>query len=356
MPDELYDQDGYQYERNWAGNWVEKQGLFGGHDHDSSPAYDREPARGGLFGGQEYSWDGKPLYRKRDSDDGGGSSGGYGLEGLLALLLLILYLAVLAVTLAVIATPILAPLFLKHSESLEKRGATKEAVTWRNRGRIASIVAIPIVPLLATMLGVGLISAIFASTAELQFLFIIISIPTLIIPLTIIGLYPTAKQYLRHFPISKQNGAINDAPGRLFVWIINTTQAFIAKIRFSPQPLYKWHSSDQNAKSNYTVGTTDRSARQPIARLVSGQGQSHPMTVEPFLIGRSKVCDLRLTDKDASRVHARICFAHGSWYIQDQDSAAGIYINGQRQAAVRLYSGDQIQICSHLFTFYPNRS
>jgi eukaryotic-like serine/threonine-protein kinase len=47
-------------------------------------------------------------------------------------------------------------------------------------------------------------------------------------------------------------------------------------------------------------------------------------------IGRGPGMDLSLNDNSVSRVHARLCFARGAWYIEDLNSANGVWVNGKR--------------------------
>ncbi len=65
-----------------------------------------------------------------------------------------------------------------------------------------------------------------------------------------------------------------------------------------------------------------------------------------FTIGRSSQNSLQIPDTRVSRQHARIRCAQGAWFIQDQGSAAGTFVNGQPVQAGRLNNGDQIAIGS----------
>jgi hypothetical protein len=76
-----------------------------------------------------------------------------------------------------------------------------------------------------------------------------------------------------------------------------------------------------------------------------------PLVRDTWLIGRGSDCDLRLQESSVSRHHALLRYAQGAWYIQDQGSAKGILINGQRTNAARLHTGDQITIAGSSFIF-----
>jgi pSer/pThr/pTyr-binding forkhead associated (FHA) protein len=69
-----------------------------------------------------------------------------------------------------------------------------------------------------------------------------------------------------------------------------------------------------------------------------------PLTKASLLIGRGSACDLRLDDRSVSRQHARLRYAQGAWFIQDQGSRGGTYVNGAPVTACRLNSGDVIKI------------
>lgn len=73
-------------------------------------------------------------------------------------------------------------------------------------------------------------------------------------------------------------------------------------------------------------------------------GRTIPIYSDSFTIGRSSACDLAVPDQAVSRQHARLVFARGAWFVQDQGSKHGIILNGHRVRAARLNSGDRIQI------------
>lgn len=83
------------------------------------------------------------------------------------------------------------------------------------------------------------------------------------------------------------------------------------------------------------------------AYLVVESGRAAALTVElkdGLLIGRSAKCDLVLEELNVSRVHARVSWRDGGWYIEDNDSTNGLYVNGKRAASSLLRPGDRIQV------------
>jgi hypothetical protein len=95
---------------------------------------------------------------------------------------------------------------------------------------------------------------------------------------------------------------------------------------------------------------------QPVsgARLELVRGTApHLVSIQgvDFLVGRSSQSHLRLSDRQVSGAHARLRFAQGAWFIQDQDSSNGTFINGKQVKAQRLNDGDQIRFGDTTFTF-----
>jgi pSer/pThr/pTyr-binding forkhead associated (FHA) protein len=71
-----------------------------------------------------------------------------------------------------------------------------------------------------------------------------------------------------------------------------------------------------------------------------------------FFIGRGSGNDLILMDASVSRSHAVLRYAQGSWFIQDQQSKGGLFLNGKRVQASRLSEGDRIGIGGQVFIFH----
>jgi signal transduction histidine kinase len=80
-------------------------------------------------------------------------------------------------------------------------------------------------------------------------------------------------------------------------------------------------------------------------------GRTYHTGNEPMVIGRSSD-QIHLSDNAASRRHAEIRPANGTWVLDDLDSANGTYLNGQRIIApTELKHGDQIKLGSTLLVF-----
>jgi len=82
-------------------------------------------------------------------------------------------------------------------------------------------------------------------------------------------------------------------------------------------------------------------------------GSTIPIQTGDFSIGRGRENHLQLRDLRASRLHARIRYAQGAWFIQDQNSSGGTSVNGKPVRAARLNPGDQITIGDTILIFRP---
>jgi len=79
------------------------------------------------------------------------------------------------------------------------------------------------------------------------------------------------------------------------------------------------------------------------------------ITNDAFSIGRATASQLHLEDKTVSRNHAVFRYSQGMWFLQDQESSAGTFVNGIRTYAVRLNDGDEIGIGPYKFQFRLNQ-
>jgi hypothetical protein len=73
-------------------------------------------------------------------------------------------------------------------------------------------------------------------------------------------------------------------------------------------------------------------------------GHAHPITSRSFVIGRSRECDLRVTDGNASRRHAEIAQEGSVYVLVDLGSTNGTELNGRRVTRQELTDGDRITI------------
>jgi len=68
-------------------------------------------------------------------------------------------------------------------------------------------------------------------------------------------------------------------------------------------------------------------------------------------IGRSPDCPVFLDDVTVSRKHAVVLERDGHWFIEDQGSLNGTFVNRRRVESAELSDGDEIQIGKYRLTF-----
>jgi hypothetical protein len=94
------------------------------------------------------------------------------------------------------------------------------------------------------------------------------------------------------------------------------------------------------------------SPRQAGTRaLLVGEDKRTVVAGDPFVIGRSRECDLVLDDPNVSRRHAELRRDDDGWAVHDLGSTNGIKLNGNRSRGGRLSPGDEITLGVSRLTF-----
>jgi hypothetical protein len=93
------------------------------------------------------------------------------------------------------------------------------------------------------------------------------------------------------------------------------------------------------------------SPRQDSRALLVGEDKRTVVSGDPFVIGRSRECDLVLDDPNVSRRHAELRREDGGWAVVDLGSTNGIKLNGKRSRGGRLNPGDEITLGLSRLTF-----
>ena len=78
--------------------------------------------------------------------------------------------------------------------------------------------------------------------------------------------------------------------------------------------------------------------------LLSFAGEQYALPDHPVVIGRSKDCDIRLTDPNVSRRHAEIRPDGDGYVVVDLDSTNGIEVDGKRVKELTLSDGDRFTL------------
>jgi hypothetical protein len=89
-----------------------------------------------------------------------------------------------------------------------------------------------------------------------------------------------------------------------------------------------------------------------VVRSGGGRAGEHfaPQS-ERTSIGRSPDCDIFLDDVTVSRRHAVLIRRDGEFFIEDQGSLNGTFLNRRRIESSRIADGDELQIGKYRLTF-----
>jgi hypothetical protein len=92
---------------------------------------------------------------------------------------------------------------------------------------------------------------------------------------------------------------------------------------------------------------------EPEAEVVSlsYEGKEHRVEGRRVLIGRSKECDIQLTDPNVSRRHAELRQEGMTYWIVDLGSTNGVEVDGRRTKRAKLADGDSFTLGSTEIVF-----
>jgi hypothetical protein len=105
-----------------------------------------------------------------------------------------------------------------------------------------------------------------------------------------------------------------------------------------------------------SVALEDLRAEGPALVVRAGGGRAgetfHPDAgAERVTIGRSPDCDIFLDDVTVSRRHAVLVQRDGRFYIEDQGSLNGTFLNRRRIETAPLDDGDELQVGKYRLVF-----
>ena len=80
-------------------------------------------------------------------------------------------------------------------------------------------------------------------------------------------------------------------------------------------------------------------------------GETFSVDAEQTTIGRSPDCGIFLDDVTVSRKHAILVERDGGFFIEDQGSLNGTFVNRRRVESAELEDGDELQIGKYRLTF-----
>jgi hypothetical protein len=78
--------------------------------------------------------------------------------------------------------------------------------------------------------------------------------------------------------------------------------------------------------------------------LLVGDGRRNVLSGTRVVLGRSRDCDIVMSDPNVSRRHAEVRREDGGWSIVDLGSTNGIKVNGQRVEQATLRDGDRVTL------------
>ena len=98
------------------------------------------------------------------------------------------------------------------------------------------------------------------------------------------------------------------------------------------------------------VSAEELGLEREIATL-TWDGQRHELDKRRVVIGRSKDCDIQVSDPNVSRRHAEVRQEGAAHWVVDLDSTNGTEINGRRLKRAKLRPGDTITVGSTELVF-----
>lgn len=84
--------------------------------------------------------------------------------------------------------------------------------------------------------------------------------------------------------------------------------------------------------------------------VLNGRKFELPPTIKRLSVGSDPACNLEVRSPAMSRRHARFERRDDGWYVIDENSATGTYIDGVRVTERRLRDGDKVQVGDTLLT------
>jgi hypothetical protein len=120
----------------------------------------------------------------------------------------------------------------------------------------------------------------------------------------------------------------------------------------APEPgatrIYRAAPAETEAASAEDLGLD---AEPEPAATLTVNGKSHDLQKQSVVIGRSKDCDIRISDPNVSRKHAEVRQEGSTYWIVDLGSTNGISVNGHALKRAKLDDEDRITLGSTELVF-----
>jgi FHA domain-containing protein len=94
------------------------------------------------------------------------------------------------------------------------------------------------------------------------------------------------------------------------------------------------------------AATPEELGVEPEVVTLDVDGAQHQIDKQSIVIGRSRDCDIRLSDPNVSRRHAEIRQEGTAYWLVDLESTNGSTVNGRRQQRAKLENDDRITLGS----------
>lgn len=104
-------------------------------------------------------------------------------------------------------------------------------------------------------------------------------------------------------------------------------------------------------------GKNQEHRKDSVLIIVTGEGDDQeykkfPLFEDSYTIGRGKECDIVLNHPAVSNQHARVYRREQHCYVEDLDSANGVFVNGQAVNGIQeIFEKDTIQIAGNIIIF-----
>ncbi len=178
---------------------------------------------------------------------------------------------------------------------------------------------------------------------------------------SLIGLFIGASQGLPNLSTKKmRNGAIGGFFGGAGGGAAFEIFAQMNAIRLTQAPIFPGEMlrligfTVTGASIGLFIGFVDELLKRAwIIRLTgAGEGRQYIISKPLSVIGRNEMADVPLFgDNSISESHALLKWENGRYYLEDQGSPSGTFVNGQRISKVALKDGDTISIGNVKFKF-----
>jgi len=99
------------------------------------------------------------------------------------------------------------------------------------------------------------------------------------------------------------------------------------------------------------VSAAELGVERDVATL-EFEGERREVSKRRVVIGRSRDCDIQLSDPNVSRRHAELRQEGGAYWVVDLGSTNGLEVNGRRSRRVKLDDGDTVTVGSTDIVFH----